>query len=518
MPPAPSLCFPFFNSEHGLPGAFRRRRRSSLIEHGEAMEVMKRLKRENSDLVTVDPNSVAPWANLPGGGERRMSAAHNHHNHNPEVHKEEIKSCPVEETAKIAEHDKTIDELARECSTIVDGKQVTPSSNKDTTVEPAPKTRRKSIKELLIPSTAAVAPVNTTDDKAKPTTKKAKQSKKKNSKDRRDSATMWEGPDQTVAFFDWDDTLFPTSWIKWCSPELVWNEPCPDDPKSDAPSTVYQEYQKVRYLEPLRECDRAASQLLREAKKYANVGIVTLASAPWCTISVKNFMPELERTIEELQIPIMYAGTTIDKQLAAQLKTDGYCVNTIKKERAMDFMLSRFYGKYAKQSWKNVISIGDARYERYALQNAVRSHDNDSKKCRTKTLKMMSGPEIEQLTAQHKILTAWLPAMISKDENFDVDMDNDSGVLRSIHKYLTGEDVEGLGRPIKKPVTAEKKSETEAVEPAAVQEEEKAEAFSGNKEDKKEDVKNDNREPFLAASDDSDTHDLYGVVPNAVSR
>lgn len=34
-------------------------------------------------------------------------------------------------------------------------------------------------------------------------------------------------------------------------------------------------------------------------------------------------MPELEKTIEELQIPIMYAGTTMDKQIAADIRASG---------------------------------------------------------------------------------------------------------------------------------------------------------------------------------------------------
>ncbi|KAF4669055.1 hypothetical protein FOL46_001644 [Perkinsus olseni] len=432
----PSLCLPRLTSSKGQAGAFDTKRRVSLVEHGKAAEVMERLKRRSTG-TTAEPDAETPWADLPDGSERRMSAAHNHHNYNPKVHAEEINNCTEEERAEAAEHDKTINDLAQECSTMVDTDGVGDTQGKQ---------RRRSLRDILLPKPSApvvslplqVEEAEEQGEGPPSTTQEGAVVEKPPNEDvkvRRGSILNWHLPSQTVVIFDWDDTIFPTSWVKWCHPHLQWSKPCPKDPK---------------YRKPLRECAKSAARLLREAKACANVGIVTLATQPWCTISVRNFMPELEDTIEELQIPIMYARMTVDKQVAADIKASGYCLNTIKKQRAMNFMLSRFYGEYRGQSWKNTISIGDARYERHALLNAVSEHHNNFKPCKTKTIKMMSGPEIEQLTAQHKILCAWLPFIVTKKQDFNIDLDNDSNLLRAHHKFFTGEDVDRLGRPLPK--------------------------------------------------------------------
>merc|ERR1719182_314753 len=89
------------------------------------------------------------------------------------------------------------------------------------------------------------------------------------------------------------------------------------------------------------------------------------------------------------------------------------------KGKAIAREVDKFYSLYEGQSWKNVISIGDSNFERHGTQQATRRYlmeqggdassllasksqevDGHVYKVRTKTLKMLDMPAVDELLIQ----------------------------------------------------------------------------------------------------------------------
>jgi hypothetical protein len=219
------------------------------------------------------------------------------------------------------------------------------------------------------------------------------------------STLDWHKPTQTAIIFDWDDTLFPTSWLKAQS-GLKWYEPLPNNSP---------------YKSIFQNISNNIRDVLETAAELGSVSIVTLASSPWVTIAVRNFLPELEAMIVNLGIPVAYAREELlpgDDALGSEE------VSRMLKRRAMNRVIKKFYSQYVQQSWKNVISIGDSVFERQALQDVVSFKKQDaSKKCRAKTLKLADAPDVDQLNAQMTVLATWLRPMVMYDDHIDIDLD-----------------------------------------------------------------------------------------------
>jgi len=95
------------------------------------------------------------------------------------------------------------------------------------------------------------------------------------------------------------------------------------------------------------------------------------------------------------------------------------------KEVAFEQEITGFYSRYAHQSWKNVISIGDSIFERDALRRVVLQRPQAKKKCRTKTLKLFDDPEIAELIAQVKVVHDVLSMMVQYDGELDIEIDEE---------------------------------------------------------------------------------------------
>ena len=228
------------------------------------------------------------------------------------------------------------------------------------------------------------------------------------------STLDWYKPTQTAIIFDWDDTLFPTSWLKAQS-SLRWFEPLP------VASPYRQIFQGI--AANIRE-------LLETASELGSVSILTLASSPWVTIAVRNFLPELEAVIVNLGIPVAYAR---EELLPGDEALGSDDMSRLLKRRAMHRVIKKFYSQYAQQSWKNVLSIGDSIFERQALQDVVSfKKQAATKKCRAKTLKLADAPDVDQLNAQMTVLNTWLRPMVLYDDHIDINLD---GSLDEVLKW-----------------------------------------------------------------------------------
>merc|ERR1712216_903728 len=103
---------------------------------------------------------------------------------------------------------------------------------------------------------------------------------------------------------------------------------------------------------------------------------------------------------------------------------------TESKARAMKAAVSEFYSRYEGQSWKNIISIGDALYEHDSIRQVTRDRPSTRnlpvpKKCRTKTVKLIEGPTVNGLAVQLNIVESWLAKIVKADDDIDIDLSAD---------------------------------------------------------------------------------------------
>lgn len=268
---------------------------------------------------------------------------------------------------------------------------------------------------------------------------------------RRNSQFMFSMKMQTVIIFDWDDTLFPTTYIR-DDMELNWQKPMKDqriDFKEKAEITM-----------KLDKCAQNVIQLMKMACGLGKVILVTLAKTPWVTQSCTNFFSKVGDLIEDLEVPIVYAQTGIqvdyDKMAMASCEEIEKYWSGI-KGKAIANQVKQFYSQYEGQSWKNIISIGDSDFERlgtqaataeYMKQTGLRKSRGDTElevdghifKVRTKTFKLVDQPTIDELTVEVSMLQKWLPLMVKLDTSFDVNLSDveDTQELKKIYKLLRG--------------------------------------------------------------------------------
>jgi hypothetical protein len=263
---------------------------------------------------------------------------------------------------------------------------------------------------------------------------------------------MWSMAEETLIFFDWDDTLCPTTYI-WTDPRLKWNEvaPCFADPSlptypstpSDAdPSTPNDKALSGSFssqasldksmLDRLEEHQGAVIALLRIAVAVGTVVIITMAEDGFVETSCRNFMPKVWDILSELHIEVTYARTSLSSRFVRKAREEENDLTKVLKTRAMSKMIKKFYGhgrdgsKSRNRSWKNVISIGDSSAERSALQDVIlRKEQRDSrgvpKECRCKVVKLITEPSLERLTAQLQALVNWIATIAGQDGDIDID-------------------------------------------------------------------------------------------------
>ncbi|CAJ1365109.1 unnamed protein product, partial [Effrenium voratum] len=264
---------------------------------------------------------------------------------------------------------------------------------------------------------------------------------------RRSSQEFYAEKFQTMIVLDWDDTLFPTSYLR-DELRLSWLKSWQD--QNLAPK------QKEEVASRLAICQTKVVDLLTQATRAGKVVLVTLARKPWVADSCRNFFPAVGQAIAELEVPIIYAqeGVSIDyNKMCSNTELERFWSGV--KAKAIARECKSFYSQYDGQSWKNVLSIGDSDFERIGTMLATKDYmeqtgietspsgqavvDDHVYKVRTKTLKMVDQPSIEELSTQLGLLRTWLPNMIKLDSDFDLNLNAaDPNALRRMAAVLRG--------------------------------------------------------------------------------
>lgn len=249
------------------------------------------------------------------------------------------------------------------------------------------------------------------------------------------SHDLFWNPKQTVVIVDWDDTLFPTTWLKFDN-GLKISQPL----SKSAPDVV---------KEGLMEVESYAYDFLLAATSYSDhVVIVTLGQEPWVGDCIRNFgLDSLATLIEEKEIEIVYArsfqkvhdDSEYDKR-KFQCDKDVISYWAGVKARAIESVCAK---SYRGRSWKNIISVGDSVFEQEGTRQAIKTWCQANQRTayqipRTKTVKFIDEPTAEELSDQLKLMYNWLPELVKLDEAFNIDLDgagNDN--LRGIAPLIT---------------------------------------------------------------------------------
>jgi hypothetical protein len=232
-------------------------------------------------------------------------------------------------------------------------------------------------------------------------------------------------PKQSIIIFDWDDTLCPSHWIRINRPKLQYFQPCPNEP---------------RYKVPLETLSDQVIKVLRASVAISKTIILTNAQVTWVEVSCRNFMPRVWPIIKELGIDIVYARQSVEQDISTCRDLDyNYNANApqLWKERAMKDNISKFYSQYLHQSWKNIVSIGDQICEHNALRIVALARPTGKKKCRTKTVKLIEEPSIENLIAENQVIIQWLGGLVQYDGELTVDLSHDDDILLDLHNMLS---------------------------------------------------------------------------------
>jgi hypothetical protein len=196
---------------------------------------------------------------------------------------------------------------------------------------------------------------------------------------------------QTLVIFDWDDTLFPTTWLRQQGFFDAEYEP---DTAQKA---------KVEKLAMNVEAT------VRIALQFGKVVIVTNAQQGWVEASCAKVMPSLAPVLQEVHI------------VSARSKYERFTQNPSEwKRRAFAHEVELLHG--ANDEQLNVVSLGDSLHE----QRAVVSVCKDLHNCFSKSLKFGESPSIDELINQHEFVSTcfWDVAEHNGDLDVEIGADN----------------------------------------------------------------------------------------------
>lgn len=210
-----------------------------------------------------------------------------------------------------------------------------------------------------------------------------------------DSSAEYHQPNQTIIIFDWDDTLCPsTTCMRQYGLSVL-----------GAPPTG-------ELAASLAEIAKEAKLLIEAAAELAEkVVVVTNAEEGWVDLSCKAWLPDLLETIDKCEV----ASARSTWEPRGVTSPAGW------KARTFEDVIEKFYSRYQHQSWKNIISIGDAPHEREALARVVRwAPGGNGKRCRSKSVKFVLRPSIEQLCRELQMLRDSIKEIVWHDDDLDL--------------------------------------------------------------------------------------------------
>ena len=194
-----------------------------------------------------------------------------------------------------------------------------------------------------------------------------------------------------LVLIDWDDTLFPTSWIVKNSIDLT------------------NKTTQHKYITLFSKLDNILYNFLNKSLKYANIVIITNAVKKWVELTLV-MLPNTQKLMKT-NVPIVSARDLYKPQ---------YPHNMVEWKRKTFQSVCQKH--FTDKKFQNIISIGDAEYEFLAT---VELYDNlaHSNKKLLKTVRLFSDPSFDSLINQIQMLTKSIEQIIMCDRHLDLKFD-----------------------------------------------------------------------------------------------
>ena len=193
---------------------------------------------------------------------------------------------------------------------------------------------------------------------------------------------------KTLIIFDWDDTLFPTTWLVKNNIELI------------------NEQMQNKYIVTFSKLDNLLYKLLSSITKYGKVIIVTNAVYKWIDISL-IMLPNTKQLIKR-NIPIISAQDHYQEKYPGKMEY----------WKKMTFQTLTF-NHFNTYPFQNIISIGDAEHEFNALINLYNENSVTKKKL-LKTLRFIREPSFDALIDQLEVLNNCHLKIVSSKKHMDL--------------------------------------------------------------------------------------------------
>ena len=195
--------------------------------------------------------------------------------------------------------------------------------------------------------------------------------------------------DKTVVILDWDDTLFPTSWVSKKKINL-------NDPRT-----------KSKYAFLFNELDDHIYKTLIKFKYYGRCVIVTNATRKWvymCTV----VLPKTANILDN-DIYILSARDKYQHKYKNSFKW--------KKETFKELYYDHFdYNPHHQ----NIVSIGDAEYEHQALVELYQLNYNGTNHKYLKSIRMIRYPDVRSLLSQLKRLYLNIDLIVTSTKHIEL--------------------------------------------------------------------------------------------------
>lgn len=197
----------------------------------------------------------------------------------------------------------------------------------------------------------------------------------------------------TLIVFDWDDTLFPTSWMVKNGIDLT------------------NKHTQKQYIILFSRLDVALHNLLDKLSHQAQIVIITNAVKKWIELSV-IMLPKTQQLINN-NIPVLSARDLYKHHYPNDMAE-------WKKKTFKNF--SQSY--YTNHKFQNIISVGDAEYEFLATINLYDHLAHKNNKL-LKTVRLFPEPSFDSLMHQLDILSKNFDKIISCDRHLDLKFKKD---------------------------------------------------------------------------------------------
>eukprot|EP00811_Abedinium_folium_P025281 NODE_3602_length_2012_cov_8.715650.p1 GENE.NODE_3602_length_2012_cov_8.715650~~NODE_3602_length_2012_cov_8.715650.p1 ORF type:complete len:442 (+),score=97.40 NODE_3602_length_2012_cov_8.715650:590-1915(+) len=284
---------------------------------------------------------------------------------------------------------------------------------------------------------------------------------------------------RSLIFFDWDDTLCPTSWIRhmvkmYMADCAAWavggadEDDAVDELRTHIPAWFKQPLTDFPIEEPIGALQRAVINVIECAQELGVVVIVTNSVKDWVESSARQWMPTLMPYLfghgKRPPLRIIYGQEAFSSHMASlgspkaaqQLAhVDKELGNTMLwKQAAMSEALEDIDVVYRMPPARpraltqarildNLVSIGDDRPEITAPIHALTAHQHglacaDGRKRplsapparvsvrlpRVKLLKLKEAPSIQDLTEELEMIRKVLPHLIAARQNMELELDD----------------------------------------------------------------------------------------------